>query len=392
MGYVQPARAEKAVGALKKMSAAHANVIRNGERENVAAADLVPGNIAAVRKATPSLRTRACSDRPRCTRRKPPSPARACPWRKMPLLCRAVVASATATIWSSAALRRPMAAAKPWSQQPACRRKWGESPGCWMRRRINAAAARARQDRQAARDCRNRDRHRDDCDDCRCRRDTRARGIVRRADSRRRPAVAAVRRSTCRGHGGTGARRATNGAPQCDRAAPGRRRDAGVGKRDRFRQDGHADEERDDRTGPITASGRVDFDGVGYSPVGAMRAGGRRRDRWPAARRGQPRARGGRPRQQRRSPRTRWALDGAGRPDGSCPDRCRAQGRNGSGSARRTLRARRRGAVLLRAEAHEHRAHRRQTRGDVARLSRKALQTYCLRAAPTSRSARSDGR
>jgi Ca2+-transporting ATPase len=48
MGYVQQARAEKAVAALKQMSAAHAKVIRDGERENVSAADVVPGDIVVI--------------------------------------------------------------------------------------------------------------------------------------------------------------------------------------------------------------------------------------------------------------------------------------------------------------------------------------------------------
>src|SRR5687768_10063841 len=48
MGYVQQARAEKAVAALKQMSAARAKVLRDGERENVAATDLVPGDIIVI--------------------------------------------------------------------------------------------------------------------------------------------------------------------------------------------------------------------------------------------------------------------------------------------------------------------------------------------------------
>jgi Ca2+-transporting ATPase len=45
MGYVQQARAERAVAALRQMSAAHATVIRDGIRQSVPAADLVPGDI-----------------------------------------------------------------------------------------------------------------------------------------------------------------------------------------------------------------------------------------------------------------------------------------------------------------------------------------------------------
>jgi Ca2+-transporting ATPase len=48
MGYFQQARAEQAVAALKSMSAAHAKVIRDGEHGNVAATELVPGDIVVI--------------------------------------------------------------------------------------------------------------------------------------------------------------------------------------------------------------------------------------------------------------------------------------------------------------------------------------------------------
>ena len=48
MGYVQQARAEQAVAALRQMSAAHANVIRVGSRENILASELVPGDLILV--------------------------------------------------------------------------------------------------------------------------------------------------------------------------------------------------------------------------------------------------------------------------------------------------------------------------------------------------------
>ncbi len=48
MSYAQEARAQKAVAALKQMSAAHAKVIRDGERDHVPAADVVPGDIVVI--------------------------------------------------------------------------------------------------------------------------------------------------------------------------------------------------------------------------------------------------------------------------------------------------------------------------------------------------------
>src|SRR5215216_2460947 len=48
LGYVQESRAEQAVAALRKMSAAHAKVIRDGTRQSIPATALVPGDIIRV--------------------------------------------------------------------------------------------------------------------------------------------------------------------------------------------------------------------------------------------------------------------------------------------------------------------------------------------------------
>ena len=48
MGYLQESRAETAVAALRQMSAAHANVIRDGERQSIPASELVPGDIVLI--------------------------------------------------------------------------------------------------------------------------------------------------------------------------------------------------------------------------------------------------------------------------------------------------------------------------------------------------------
>ncbi|MCC2643514.1 MAG: cation-translocating P-type ATPase, partial [Nitrospira sp.] len=48
MGYIQQARAEEAVAALRRMSAAQAHVIRDAERQSIPAAEVVPGDILLV--------------------------------------------------------------------------------------------------------------------------------------------------------------------------------------------------------------------------------------------------------------------------------------------------------------------------------------------------------
>jgi P-type Ca2+ transporter type 2C len=48
LGYIQESKAEAAIAALRAMSAAHATVIRGGERRSIAAAEIVPGDIVLV--------------------------------------------------------------------------------------------------------------------------------------------------------------------------------------------------------------------------------------------------------------------------------------------------------------------------------------------------------
>jgi Ca2+-transporting ATPase len=45
MGYLQEARAEKAVAALKRMSAAHASIVRDGQRRSMPSDEVVPGDL-----------------------------------------------------------------------------------------------------------------------------------------------------------------------------------------------------------------------------------------------------------------------------------------------------------------------------------------------------------
>src|SRR5262245_885209 len=48
MGYIQGSRAEQALAALRQLSAAHATVIRDGVRQSILAAELVPGDIILI--------------------------------------------------------------------------------------------------------------------------------------------------------------------------------------------------------------------------------------------------------------------------------------------------------------------------------------------------------
>jgi magnesium-transporting ATPase (P-type) len=48
MGYVQESRAESAVAALRQMSAAHANVVRDGETRSIPASEVVPGDVIVI--------------------------------------------------------------------------------------------------------------------------------------------------------------------------------------------------------------------------------------------------------------------------------------------------------------------------------------------------------
>lgn len=48
LGYVQEARAESAIAALRQISAAHAKVIRDGKQESIVAMEVVPGDLLLI--------------------------------------------------------------------------------------------------------------------------------------------------------------------------------------------------------------------------------------------------------------------------------------------------------------------------------------------------------
>ena len=59
LGYVQESRAERAVAALRAMSAAEAGVVRDGERRSAPASELVPGDVILVEEGDTIRPTRA---------------------------------------------------------------------------------------------------------------------------------------------------------------------------------------------------------------------------------------------------------------------------------------------------------------------------------------------
>jgi Ca2+-transporting ATPase len=72
MGHAQQARAEKAVAALRQLSASRATVIRDGERHSIPAAELVPGDVILVQEGDAIPSDARLISRPRCRRRKLP--------------------------------------------------------------------------------------------------------------------------------------------------------------------------------------------------------------------------------------------------------------------------------------------------------------------------------
>jgi Ca2+-transporting ATPase len=81
MGYVQEARAEKALAALREMSAAHANVVRAGGRRSVPATELVPGDIVLLEEGD-TIPADGRVIESTALQAKQRSPARVCRWQR----------------------------------------------------------------------------------------------------------------------------------------------------------------------------------------------------------------------------------------------------------------------------------------------------------------------
>ena len=152
MGMMQESKAEKALDALKNMSAPHARVLRNGKTEVIDASLLVPGDIihleagdlvpadarileAASLQADESAMTGESvpvskgllSALPEDT----PLADRFLPKRTLMLWWKKKLLWVTAATWSSPAAPSPTVLPMPLSPLPAWTPKWARLPVCW---------------------------------------------------------------------------------------------------------------------------------------------------------------------------------------------------------------------------------------------------------------------
>ena len=143
----------------------------------------------------------------------------------------------------------------------------------------------------------------------------------------------------------------------------------------------------------VTASGRVDFGGTGYAPEGDVQRRRRRRRSTArcasssSARSPSPTAPTTPSLQERDG---RWTVQGDPT-EGALIVAARKAGLEAE-ALDAALRARRRSAVLVRAQADEHDPHATPSSRSACSCSRRARPTCCSRAARTSWSARSRGR
>lgn len=133
MGHVQQSRAEQAVAALRRISAARAKVIRDGERSSVPAADLVPGDVILIEEGD-TIPADA-----RLIRSTALHTAEAALTGESLPIAKDVVAIEEDTllgdqnnmIFSGTAAQRPRTAApRQWSRRQACAHRWDALRAC----------------------------------------------------------------------------------------------------------------------------------------------------------------------------------------------------------------------------------------------------------------------
>ena len=329
MGYVQQSRAEQAVAALRQMSAAHATVVRDGERQRVPATEIVPGDVILVEEGDTIPADARLIRSAALQTAEAALTGESVPVSKdtLPIDEDVGVGDRHNMVFSGTAATsgRGRAVVVATAMQTEMGRVAGmlkdaPSETTPLQKEL------ARIGRRLGRD-RRRHRRRDD------RHDPARRGRARiLADVRcAHPGGGArggggARRLADGGDRGPVRRGAAHGAAERYRAPSRRGRDARLGDRHRLGQDGHAHEERDDGAGGGHRERARQHRGHGLRAAGGRAAEGRRGHRGRAPGRAGARARRGRPRQQRRRARARRALDGAGGPDRGRADRRGAKG------------------------------------------------------------------
>jgi Ca2+-transporting ATPase len=131
MGYIQQSRAERAVAALRQMSAAHATVIRGGARQSVAATEVVPGDIILIAEGDTVPADARVIQSTALQTAEAALTGESLPVTKdtLPITKEAGLGDRHNMIFSGTA------AAKRSSWRRECKPRWGASPGCSKQRR-----------------------------------------------------------------------------------------------------------------------------------------------------------------------------------------------------------------------------------------------------------------
>ena len=389
IGYLQEARAEAAVSALRAMSAAGARVVRGGERRTIAAAEVVPGDLVLIEEGDTIPADARLIESAALQTAEAALTGESLPVAKdtRPIDADAALGDRHNMVFSGTAAT--YGHGKAIVTATGMRTEMGRIAGLLEQTADEATPLQRELDRTGKvlgivvdGDCR-----RDDCDHPPRRGRSGSVGAVRRVDSGcgacggRRAGRAAGGR-----HRGPLRRRAADGAPQRDRPPPGRGGNARVGHRDRVGQDRHPHQERDDGARRRDGERARHLSGVGIRARGRggnrrRRIGGRTASRRAGAR---PRDRGSR--EQRERAAAGRTLERPGRSDRGRAPGGRAEGRPEHRVARSASAAHWRGALLVGAEADEHApsSHRagEPRRRVHERRSRRAACTLHFRGRP----------
>jgi magnesium-transporting ATPase (P-type) len=135
MGHIQESRAESAVNALRRMAAAQARVVRDGELRMLPAAGIVPGDIIVIEEGDTIAADARLIHAVALQTAEAALTGESEPVSKSVAAVSADAGLADRVTWSSAAQPPRTGAAGRLSQRPECRRKWDASPECSIRRR-----------------------------------------------------------------------------------------------------------------------------------------------------------------------------------------------------------------------------------------------------------------